>query len=216
MNRANRIWLGMLFLLLGFHPSAWGQVEPGPPSNRGQAIRVLTPSSVVQPNSNATPSPTGVAIPTQLDKPIPIKSSSDLQSSRIAPPRSPWSSMLSTAASLLVVVFLFLGAVLVLRKSQPKQFQKLPKDVVEVLGRTPIAPRQNLVVVRFGSKLILVSQQPGETRALSEIEDANETVRLTGLCESSRPESISNSFREVLQQVVQAKPSASNKGSRAA
>jgi flagellar biogenesis protein FliO len=105
---------------------------------------------------------------------------------------------------------------IVLRKSQPKQFQKLPKDVVEVLGRTPIAPRQNLVVVRFGSKLILVSQQPGETRTLSEIHDANETGRLIGMCESSRPESISNSFREVLQQVVHAKPTVPKKISRAA
>jgi flagellar biogenesis protein FliO len=113
-------------------------------------------------------------------------------------------------------VFLFLGAVLALRKSQPKQFQKLPKDVVEILGRTPIAPRQNLVVVRFGSKLILVSQQPGETRTLSEIQDANEAGRLTGLCESSRPESISSSFREVLQQVVQAKPTVQKKITRAA
>lgn len=216
MNRVIRIWLAMLFLFLGFHSSAWGQVEPASLSNRGQAVRVLTPSAVVQPSNNATPPNTTVAIPFNRDEPIPIKSSSELQSSRIAPPRSPWSATLSTAASLLVVVFLFLGAVLLLRKSQPKQFQKLPKDVVEVLGRTPIAPRQNLVVVRFGSKLVLVSQQPGETRTLSEIQDVNEAVRLTGLCESSRPESISNSFREVLQQVVQAKPSAKTIGSRAA
>jgi len=60
--------------------------------------------------------------------------------------------------------------------------------------------------MRFGSKLLLVSQQPGETRSIAEISEPNEVTRLSGMCESSRPESISNSFRDVLQQVVHAKP----------
>jgi len=216
MNTLHPFWLAILFFFLCDGERALGQMEPSPIPNRGQAVRVQAPSAVVQSPNHVAQSSATLAIPLNRDEPIPIKSSSDLQSSRIAPPRSPWSSTLSTAASLLVVVFLFLGAVLVLRKSQPKQFQKLPKDVVEVLGRTPIAPRQNLVVVRFGSKLILVSQQPGETRTLGEIQDANEAGRLIGMCESSRPESISSSFREVLQQVVHAKPTVPTKTSRAA
>jgi flagellar protein FliO/FliZ len=216
MNTLHPFWLPILLFFLCDGELALGQMEPSPIPNRGQAVRVRAPSAVAQSPSNVAQASATVAIPSNRDEPIPIKSSGDLQSSRIAPPRSPWSSTLSTAASLLVVVFLFLGAVLVLRKSQPKQFQKLPKDVVEVLGRSPIAPRQNLVVVRFGSKLILVSQQPGETRTLSEIHDANEAGRLIGMCESSRPESISNSFREVLQQVVHAKPTVPKKISRAA
>lgn len=216
MNKLHRFALALFVVFLCNGQLTWGQVESSSIPNRGQAVRVQTPSAVVHPSSLVVQSSATIAIPSKRDEPIPIKSSSDLQASRIAPPRSPWSSTLSTAASLLVVVFLFLGAVLVLRKSQPKQFQKLPKDVVEVLGRSPIAPRQNLVVVRFGSKLILVSQQPGETRTLSEIQDANEAGRLIGMCESSRPESISNSFREVLQQVVHAKPTVPKKISRAA
>lgn len=200
MKTPPHAWLVILALWLSSAPVAVGQSEPISFSNRNQAVRVQTPSTVVQSSAIVTATPNRV-------EPIPIKSSSEIQSNRIATPRSPWASTISTVVSLLVVVFLFLGATLLVRKSQPKQFQKLPKEVVEVLGRTAIAPRQNLVVVRFGSKLILVSQQPGETRSISEIQDANEAGRLMGLCESNRPESISNSFREVLQQVVQSKPS---------
>lgn len=200
MNKLPLFLLLVIAVWLGHDEHAWGQMESNSFSNRGSSVRVQTPSTVVQASATV-----GAAL--NRSEPIPMKGSNDLQSSRANPPRSPWSSTLSTVASLLMVVFLFLGAVLLLRKAQPKQYQKLPKDVVEVLGRTPMAPRLNLVVVRFGSKLILISQQPGETRAISEIQDVNEAGRLMGLCESNRPESISNSFREVLQQVVQAKPS---------
>ena len=80
--------------------------------------------------------------------------------------------------------------------------QCLPNEVIEVLGRSTMGPRQQLYVLRFGSKLILVSQQPGETQALGEITDQEEAARLAGLCEANRPESISNSFKEVFRQVV--------------
>jgi flagellar biogenesis protein FliO len=192
-------WLIVLLVWSCFQSLVWGQLETYGGRTRSPATRVQTPSAVVQASANLGASKSG-------SEPIPMKSSSENQPARIAAPRSPWSATLSTVFSLLLVMFLFLGATFVLRKSQPKQFQKLPKDVVEVLGRTSIAPRQNLVVVRFGSKLVLVSQQPGETRTIAEIQDTNEVGRLAGLCESHRPESISNSFRDVLQQVVQSKP----------
>lgn len=88
------------------------------------------------------------------------------------------------------VVGLFLVANHVVRKAQPKRFQKLPSEVVEVLGRTSMGQRQQLVVMRFGSKLILVSQQAGETQTLAEIIEPTEVERLQALC-LGRPESIS-------------------------
>jgi flagellar biogenesis protein FliO len=187
-----------------FAPWAWGQSQPSAFVQRPEPARVLGPGPVV-------PATTKVRVDNQVSdlhrsEPIPMKGSSESQANRVAAPRSPWSATLSMLFSLSLVVFLFMGAAMILRKSQPKQFQKLPKDVVEVLGRTSIAPRQSLILMRFGSKLLLVSQQPGETRSIAEISEPNEVTRLSGMCESSRPESISNSFRDVLQQVVHAKP----------
>jgi flagellar biogenesis protein FliO len=180
--------------------TAWGQGDTETSRNRIPAVRVHTPSTVTQ--SAVVQAAANVPLNVSPPAAIPMKKASEISTGRIAAPRSPWASTLSMFASLGMVVFLFLGAALILRKSQPKQFQKLPKEVVEVLGRTPLGPRQNLVVLRFGSKLILVSQQPGETQSIGEIQDPHEAARLTGLCESQRPESITNSFKDVLNQVV--------------
>ena len=104
--------------------------------------------------------------------------------------------------SLAVVLSFFLLVAWLVKKSQPNSFLKLPGDVVQVLGRTPMAPRQQMYVVRFGSKLLLISHQPGQTQTLGEITDADEVQRLAGLCEANHPGSISNSFRDVLKQVT--------------
>jgi hypothetical protein len=37
--------------------------------------------------------------------------------------------------------------------------------------------------MRFGNKLLLVSQQPGETRVISEVADPKEVERMIALCE---------------------------------
>jgi flagellar protein FliO/FliZ len=182
---------------------------PGEPSiYRSHSARVSSASE--QPTAST---PSGVVPATALvprtqalpdasaSQPIPMKNASVSTDSRAERPRSPWSSTLSMILSLVMVVSLFLIAAAILRKSQPKSFQKLPKEVVEVLGRTPMGPRQHLLVLRFGSKLILVNQQAGEVQSLAEITDATEAARLMGLCEANRSESISASFRDVLRQV---------------
>ena len=109
--------------------------------------------------------------------------------------------ILSVGSSLLIVVGLFLGVVWVYRKSLTTTVgQSVPNQVVEVIGRTPIAARQQLVLVRFGNKLVLVSLVQGEARTISEITDPIEVDRLAGLCESGKSNSISNSFRNILAQ----------------
>ncbi len=110
-------------------------------------------------------------------------------------------TMVSVGSSLLLVIGLFLGVAWCYRKSINSSVTgALPKQVVSVLGRTPLAARQQLVLVRFGSKLVLVSLVQGEARTLSEISDPLEVDKLAGQCESSQPGSITQSFRSVLQQ----------------
>jgi flagellar biogenesis protein FliO len=109
--------------------------------------------------------------------------------------------LLSIGSSLLIVIGLFLGLAWFYRKTLNTSLSGgLPKQVVQVLGRTPIATRQQLVLVRFGSKLVLVSLVQGEARTISEITDPLEVDQLAGLCESSQPGSISSSFRSILHQ----------------
>ncbi len=108
--------------------------------------------------------------------------------------------LLSVGSSLLIVLGLFLGVAWLARKTMNTTLGGLPKQVVSILGRTPLAPRQQLVLVRFGSKLVLVSMIQGEARTISEITDPLEVDQLAGLCESHQPGSITQSFRSILQQ----------------
>jgi len=107
--------------------------------------------------------------------------------------------LVSIVSSLLLVVGLFLGVAWCYRKTLGTTLAGgLPKQVVNVLGRTSISARQQMVLVRFGSKLLLVSVIQGEARTLGEITDPLEVDQMLGMCESGQPGSISQSFKSLL------------------
>jgi flagellar biogenesis protein FliO len=109
--------------------------------------------------------------------------------------------LLSIGSSLAIVVGLFLGVAWCYRKTLSTSMSgSLPKQVVDILGRSSLSARQQMILVRFGQKLVLVSVIQGEARTLSEITDPVQVDQLVGLCESSQPGSITNSFKSVLLQ----------------
>jgi flagellar biogenesis protein FliO len=90
------------------------------------------------------------------------------------------------AASLGIVLGLFLVVVWAVRRGLPKGAGMLPSDVIEVLGRAPLVDKQNVHLIRCGSKLLLVCIAPGSVQTLTEITDPDEVERLTGLCQTKR------------------------------
>ena len=145
---------------------------PGEPSLvRNSPLRVSDPNPSLPPSSNVQPVAAWNSIPPRRDsgndpangsvttgavlrkseqQPLELKGPGTTEDPRVKAPRSPWAATLSMTLSLTLVVCLFLIAALMLRKSQPKQFQKLPNEVIEVLGRSTMGPRQQLFVLRFG------------------------------------------------------------------
>jgi flagellar protein FliO/FliZ len=176
---SNASWLG----------GASSQAAPGTLQASG-ASQVVT-AAAIEPLANSI-----AETRTRLDPPSAKASPTADRSSS----GSTLKMMLSVGSSLLIVIGLFLGVAWFARKTMNATFGGLPKQVVSILGRTPLAPRQQLVLVRFGSKLVLVSMIQGEARTISEITDPLEVDQLAGLCESSQPGSITSSFRSVLQQ----------------
>jgi len=162
-----------------------------------------TKSDVTQASYSDLPASMNFAAPTTSSPgPLELRPSSKDKTGSVERPKSSWGTAISMLLSLAVVLSFFLLVAWLVKKSQPHSFLKLPGDVVQVMGRTPMAPRQQMYVVRFGSKLLLISHQPGQTQTLGEITDADEVQRLAGLCEANQPGSISNSFRDVLKQVT--------------
>ncbi|MEQ1830979.1 MAG: flagellar biosynthetic protein FliO [Pirellula sp.] len=179
-----------------------------PPTQAANSLAPPTQNTIPSPPSNVqraswtADSKANSLEPISARVPIELKVSPKDSKPGVDKPRSTWAATLSMFFSLSVVLSLFLAVAWLFRKSQPNAFVKLSKDVVQVMGRASMAPRQQIYVVRFGNKMILVSHQPGQTQTLAEITDSTEVERLAGLCEANQPTSITHSFRDVLNQVA--------------
>jgi flagellar biogenesis protein FliO len=160
------------------------------------------PEAMVQPASWTTEPVSLKKDAGKIVEPIELKPSSKEALNSISKPKSSWATALSMMFSLAIVLCLFFIIAWLFRRTQPNSVAKLPSEVVQVMGRTAMAPRQQVYVLRFGSKMLLVSHQPGQTQTLGEITDPEEVQRLAGLCEANQPNSISHSFRDVLRQVA--------------
>ncbi len=107
---------------------------------------------------------------------------------------------LTVISSLALVLGLFFVTAWCLRRTGAGGLATLPSDVFETLGRAPLTNRQQVHLLRWGSKLLLVSVTPDGAETLAEIDDPDEVVRLTGLCKANHAGSAAVAFRQVLRQ----------------
>lgn len=84
--------------------------------------------------------------------------------------------------SLAMVLGGYLGLVWLLRKINPAGNQSIPSEVLEVVGNAPLDSRQNLQLVRLGSKLLLMIHGPEGTQPIGEVTDPVEVDHLVALC----------------------------------
>ncbi len=108
----------------------------------------------------------------------------------------------TVAGSLGIVLGVFFVIAWCSRRFAPAGSGQLPKEAVETLGRAPFSAKQQLLLLRVGSKLLLLADSPAGARALSEITDAAEVEHLTALCRRGQPGSSSAAFRQVLNQIA--------------
>jgi flagellar biogenesis protein FliO len=111
-------------------------------------------------------------------------------------------SLVAIGSSLAVVLGLFFVVAWVMRRAAPGGSAPLPKEAVEVLGRAPLSNREQMHLVRCGSKLLLVAVGPTGVETMTEITDPDEVNRLAGLCRQSHPGSATTAFRQVFQQLA--------------
>jgi flagellar biogenesis protein FliO len=116
---------------------------------------------------------------------------------------TPKQALMTTAASLAVVLGLFLLLVWVQRRASGPRGSMLPGEVIQTLGRARLNSRQEMHLVRVGNKLLLLAVTANSAETLTEITDPDEISRLNGICRQNQPGSISASFREILNQLQQ-------------
>jgi flagellar protein FliO/FliZ len=99
-------------------------------------------------------------------------------------------------------VGLALGVVIVLifvlrwcgRRLFPNATVARSTRAVQVVSRTLLAPRQQLMLVQVGSRLVVVGDSGGQMNALCEITDADEVAGLLGSIRAEKEESLGNAF----------------------
>ena len=95
-----------------------------------------------------------------------------------------WSKMLLPLA----LTGLLLGAgVLVLKRVFPSRTGGKPSALMEVLARTPVGPKQSVVLLRVAGRVIVVGVSPESMATLTEIRDEQEVEKI--LLKELRPAS---------------------------
>ncbi|MEN6459397.1 MAG: flagellar biosynthetic protein FliO [Thermoguttaceae bacterium] len=97
-------------------------------------------------------------------------------------PQSP----LTLVIGLTVVLGVFFVVVWLLRRTMPGGHGLLPAEAFAVLGRAPLANRQQVQLIRCGNKLLLVCVSGVGAETLTEITDPSEVQRLVDACGASR------------------------------
>lgn len=162
--------------------------------------------------------PTPAALPAAAtEKPLmlPARPSDGAADRSSSGPRT-LGAFVSVLASLAIVLGLFFVVAWFMRRSLPISARRLPSDVVETLGRAPLSGRQQMHVLRFGNKLLLVSVSPTGADTLAEITDPAEIERVAALCAQGK--SSGPSFKQIFDKLSADKrggaPTSSNRGAR--
>jgi|GEM_PF-2016743 len=207
------ILLGLTAPALAQQPLPSGAVrshyaQPG----AAPAVREQSPPAYAAPRTNHTvapaaletnvePAPLPPRVPAQV--PIPITPRGTTSSKALLrTPASGWGALSSVGASLGLVLGAFLCVAWLSKRYLPKAAGPLPKEVVEQLGWAPLVGRQQMQLVRLGNKLLLISVTPGSSaEPLAEVTDPAEVERLSAICRRTKPDSSTQSFREIVSEI---------------
>ena len=100
--------------------------------------------------------------------------------------------------ALAIVLGLIFALRWVLRRSINPAGMPGATNVVQVLTRSPLSPRQQLLLVRVGRRLIVVADCNGQLNALSELTDPDEVAALVGQLRDEKLSAAPHSFGNLL------------------
>ena len=96
---------------------------------------------------------------------------------------------------LAIVLGVIAGAALLLKRFLPARRMLGGAGVLEVVARTPVGPKQNVVLVRMGRRMVLVGVTAENVTPLCIVEDPNQVAELLGEAASARPNSATAEFQ---------------------
>jgi flagellar biogenesis protein FliO len=212
-------FIGLVFVLL-VPGTALAQAANAPASQSGDdefdsrpplitattgPVRIAPPVTVAEKAVNAAGGgnrSAGSILPARRELPISLSPPGNSEGGDYGKRPSSMPSMATVLGGLATVLGVFLIVAWLMRRTAPQRFTRLPNEAFEVLGRAPLLGRQNVHLLRCGSKLLLVSITPAGTETLTEITDPQEVDRLAGLCHQAGPGSSTAAFRQIFEQLA--------------
>ncbi len=217
----NAIVMGCLVglgLMIAYANQGYGNEMSGMPAPPNQPMQIRAPQQApprfpplaqalhveeVTETPVADPQPQ-VAKPTAASEPLPLPrkaSQTNGDSSSIPSFNFQGNKTASIAASLFVVIGLFLVFAWVGKKNMKPGTGRLSKEIIQVLGKSQLSGKQQLELVRVGQKLLLLCVTPHSVETLTEITEPTEVERLLAIVRQDSPGSMSTTFQEVLTQM---------------
>ncbi len=105
---------------------------------------------------------------------------------------------MSTLVSLGVVIGLILALRWFYARLGGRVIASPSSPVVEVLSRTSVAPRNHVLLLRVGGRVLVVSDAGSGMRTLSEIEEPDEVADLLAAVAAAKTSSITGGFNQLL------------------
>ncbi len=99
-----------------------------------------------------------------------------------SPSLSPWTAVMALA----VVVCLILVLARLFRRHAPMFSQSLPTEALEVLGRRFLDQRQSVVLLRIGSRILVVGSSAAGLQGIGELNDPIEVDLIAGMCRGTK------------------------------
>lgn len=104
-------------------------------------------------------------------------------------PGNDWEAWLQMLLALAVVVGMIFGLRWLLKRLGGGAMGGTRSGILEVVARTGVTTKQELMLVRFGERLVLLGRSPGAIARLAEVTDAAEVQRLQATIDGKSDES---------------------------
>lgn len=147
---------------------------------------------------SAPSSPDASTLPARERLPLGPTNASSGDREDLAADGSDRSWILQTLAALGVVIALILLLRAFLQRLGGAPAGSTNSGLVEVVARTGIGPRTQVLFLRINQRIIVVAQSSSGLQTLTELDDPEEVAWLLGRVESAKPMSISQGFRHLM------------------
>ena len=177
--------------------------QPG----RQPATRPTTTPSEIAPSRAAVPSPAPASQPTTRSAAgqVPLRrDAAQTQPVRatsrttVPQPEAPGLDFGRVLGALAIVLGIIFALRWVLRRTLQPGMVAGATGAVQVLSRSPLSPRQHLLLLRVGRRLIVAADCNGQLSSLSEITDPDEVAALVGQVRDEKLTSASKCFGNML------------------